>query len=121
MVVTSNPFVLAVSAAGCFTLGALFMRPAAGFTRVLPSVAVALCFLAGAVANTRLVHLGGALGPAYLAVVGFETVLAFTLGAVVFGEQVTAARLVAVGLVLAGTLLLTVGELGSPAEQLARP
>lgn len=97
---------LAVAASGCFTAGGLLMKPAAGLTRLAPSAAVFVLFVLGAACLARLVHLGGEVGPAYLVVVGLETVLAFALGAALFGEALTGTRLVAVALVFGGTAIL---------------
>ena len=99
---------LAVMAAAAFTSGGLLMKPAHGMTRVTPTIAVLALFLLGAVLNAVVVMLSGEVGPPYVLVLGIETVLAFGLGVVLLGEQASALRLGAVGLVLIGSILLAV-------------
>ncbi len=82
------------------------MKPADGLTRPVPTAVVIALFALGTYLTARLVQRGGDVGPAYLAVVGLETVLAFVLGVIVFGDDVTPTRLIAVALLLIGTLLL---------------
>ena len=99
---------LAMMAAAAFTSGGLLMKPAHGMTRVGPTLAVLALFLLGAVLNARVVMLSGEVGPAYVLVLGIETVLAFGLGVILLGERASALRLGAVGLVLVGSILLAV-------------
>jgi quaternary ammonium compound-resistance protein SugE len=101
--------VLALSAASCFAAGGLLMKPAEGLSRLGPTLAMVMLFMVGACCLTMVVHRGGAVGPAYLVVVGLETVLVFMLAVAVFGESVTADRLLALVLVLTGTTLLARG------------
>jgi multidrug transporter EmrE-like cation transporter len=99
-------FVLAIGAAASFTVGGLMMKPAAGMSRLAPTLAFFALFLLGAACTALLVHRGGEVGPAYLIVVGIESVLAFGLSVALFGETLDVQRVTAVGLLLAGTLLL---------------
>lgn len=97
---------LAFAGASSFTVGGMFMKPTHGLTRPIPTAAVVALFALGMYFTARLIQRGGDVGPAYLAVVGLETVLAFVLGVIVFGDEVTPIRLIAVALLLIGTLLL---------------
>jgi small multidrug resistance pump/quaternary ammonium compound-resistance protein SugE len=95
-----------LTAAACFTGGGLLMKPAAGLSHIWPSVGVFVLFVVGAALLAVAVHRHGEVGPTYLVVVGLETVLAFTLGVAVYHEQLNSTRVVAVMLVLSGTVML---------------
>ncbi len=94
------------TAAACFTGGGLLMKPAAGLSRLVPSVGVFVLFVIGAALLAVAVHRDGEVGPTYLVVVGIETMLAFVLGVALFHEQLNPIRVVSVMLVMSGTLLL---------------
>lgn len=102
-------FVLSATSAACFAGGGLMMKPSAGFSRVWPSLAVGVLFVAGTVLLAVTVHATGEVGPAYLAIGALETLLVFTLGVLLFDDQLSGVRVVAVVLVLAGSVLLSQG------------
>lgn len=97
---------MAVAAAGAFSLGGLLMRPSDGLRRVLPTLLLFALFTFGAGSMTLVVRRGADVGVAYLSVLGLEAVLTYALSAAVFGEAITARRVVAVVLVIGGTVLL---------------
>jgi multidrug transporter EmrE-like cation transporter len=99
-------FALALGAAICFVAGCMFMKPAAGLTRLAPTLAVFACFAAGLVLDMLLVRTGGEVGSAYAVIVGLETVMAVALAAWLFDEAVTSRRALAIVLVILGVVLL---------------
>lgn len=99
-------YLLALAAAGCFTAGGLLTKPAQGLARAAPTVGLLVLFAVGAACLAVLVERGGQVGTAYLVVIGLESVLAFVLAAVLFGERITPTRAVAVLLILSGTVVL---------------
>ena len=99
-------FACSLTAAACFTGGGLLTKPAAGVSRIIPTVAMFGLFVIGAVLLAVAVHRDGEIGPAYLIVVGLETVLAFALGFALYDEQLTTFSLATVVLVMSGTAIL---------------
>lgn len=99
-------FVLSATSAACFAGGGLLMKPSAGFSRIWPSLAVGVLFVSGTVLLAVTVNAKGEVGPSYLIIGALETVLVFALGVLLFDDQLSGVRLVAVALVLAGTVLL---------------
>ena len=84
-------FVCSLTAAACFTGGGLLTKPAAGLSRMVPTLAMFGLFVVGAGLLAMAVKHDGEVGPAYLVVVGLETVLAFALGVALYGEQLDGA------------------------------
>lgn len=103
----SKSLALGVVAALMFSVGAVLMKPSEGLSRLVPTIAMLTLFVLGAAVNALIVHRSGEIGPAYLMVIGCETLLAFVLGVVVFAERVTAWRLVAVSMILVGIVVLS--------------
>jgi multidrug transporter EmrE-like cation transporter len=105
---------LMVAAALAFTIGGVFMKWSGGLSQTLPTLAMLGLFVVGAILLTMSIDVGGELGPAYLVVLGLETVLAFALGVLVFGEHATVPRLLGLGLLVVGMILIEVTS--SPPE-----
>ncbi|HEV2146431.1 MAG TPA: quaternary ammonium compound efflux SMR transporter SugE [Longimicrobiaceae bacterium] len=90
--------------AGLFEVGwAVGLKYTAGFTKLLPTVASAVSML------LSLGLLGLALrtlplGTAYAVWTGVGTIGTVVLGIVLFGEQATPARMLCIGLIVAGIL-----------------
>jgi len=97
-----KPLLLASAA---FGVGGAFMKPASGFTRVLPSLAVLSCFLVGSVFLTVAVNRGN-LSSTYVIGVGLEATLAVGFGLVVLHERLTMLQIAGVVLIICGILLL---------------
>jgi multidrug transporter EmrE-like cation transporter len=116
-------FGMAVAAALTFTVGGIFMKLSQGLTQPLPTLAMLALFAVGAALLTLSIEARGALGPAYLVVLGLEAVLAFAFGAMLFGEGASAARFLGLALLVAGMILIE-GGVGSqepaPADAGAR-
>jgi multidrug transporter EmrE-like cation transporter len=97
--------VLLTLAALSFTCGGVFMKQSEGLTRLGPSVALGALFLLGA-GLQALAMRREEMAVAYIFVLGLESVLAFVFGAYFFGETVSVTRVVAVGLITGGIVLL---------------
>lgn len=98
--------VLALAAAGCFVAGSMFMKPAAGFTNPLPSIAVFVCFGLAIVFDVHLVHLRGEIGSAVVLIGGLEATVAVFLARWLYDERLDPVKVLAIVLVLAGVVLL---------------
>jgi multidrug transporter EmrE-like cation transporter len=96
---------LNLTAALAYVLGAVFMKAAQGFDRLLPAALVFVCFSFGATLQTVAMHRQD-IGASYAIVLGFEAISAFALGALFFGESVSLTRVTAVALVGLGVYLL---------------
>lgn len=90
---------------------AFTMKQSAGFSRLTPTIITLVTMVASfwllSVAMKTL-----PLGTAYLVWTGIGAVGAFTLGIVFLGEPLSATRIAAAGLVVAGMILM---KLSSPA------
>lgn len=102
-------FGMAIAAALAFTVGGVFMKLSQGLTQPLPTLAMLGLFALGAALLTLSIDARGELGPAYLVVLGLEAVLAFAFGAMLFGENANLGRMVGLGLLIAGMVLIEVG------------
>ena len=99
---------LSIVAALFFTFGGVFMKLSSGFARLGPGTAALALFVAGAIAQTFAMKYAE-LGVAYVFVLGLEAVLAFSFGALFFGESVSVPKLLGVVLIIGGFALLHVG------------
>ena len=97
--------VLLIVAALAYTVGGVFMKYSEGLTRLTPSIVVAVLFLVGAGCQALAMR-KEELSVAYVFVLGLESVLAFAFGVMFFGEAATMTRLIAVGLITLGIVLL---------------
>lgn len=109
---------LMVAAALAFTIGGVFMKASQGLTQTLPTLAMLGLFVLGATLLTLSIDVRGQLGPAYLIVLGLEAVLAMAFGAILFGENATPPRLLGLGLLIVGMILI---EATSAPEASSRP
>ena len=96
---------LSVAAAVTFALGGVCMKYSEGLTRPVPTALLFVLFCAGAAAQT-LAMSQAEMGSTYILVLGLESVLAFTLGVLIFKESAPPVRILAVLLVTAGIVLL---------------
>lgn len=104
-----SSLLLAVLSAVCFTTGGVFMKHSQGLTKLFPTLAVFALFIVGAAFNILLMKRED-LGVAYVFVLGLEAVLAFLLGVWLFKEPVLLPRVLGVGLIVVGILLLKSGD-----------
>jgi multidrug transporter EmrE-like cation transporter len=96
---------LSIVAAVAFALGGVCMKYSEGLARPVPTALLFALFSAGAAAQTLAMR-QAEMGATYILVLGLESILAFTLGVLVFKEPATPARILAVLLVTAGIVLL---------------
>ena len=88
-----------------FSAGGVFMKPASGFTRVLPSVAVLACFLVGTVFLTLAVQRGN-LSSTYMMGLGLEAVVTAGIGLLALHERLTLPQCAGLVLVIGGVVLM---------------
>lgn len=81
------------------------MKLSDGVSRPLPSVAFLLLFLLGAVLQAVALRRAD-LGVVYIAVLGLEAALTLVFSVLLFHENLSFARVLAVLLIVAGVLLL---------------
>ncbi len=104
-------FACSLMAAACFIGGGLLTKPAAGLSRIVPTVAMFGLFVIGAALLAVAVQSDGEIGSAYLVVVGMETVLALAIGVAIYDEQLTTVRIGAVVLAMSGTAVIAQGSI----------
>jgi multidrug transporter EmrE-like cation transporter len=92
-------------AAALYVAGGALMKSSRGLTRLVPAVALALIFSAGALIQAKAMRYEQ-LGPSYVVVLGIEALLAVVAGYLFFAERVTVKTLSGVVLVLLGILAL---------------
>ncbi|MEI8081865.1 MAG: multidrug efflux SMR transporter [Actinomycetes bacterium] len=99
---------IAVIVAGLLEVGfATFLKLSANFTRILPSIAFAICALASfALLSWALKELP--VGTAYAVWTGIGAAGTALLGIFIFNDPATFARLGAIGLIIGGVVLLNV-------------
>lgn len=81
------------------------MKLSEGVTRLAPSIAFVGLFLSGAVIQAIAMRQTD-MGPAYIVVLGLETILTFLLSALWLREAWSTEKAVAVLLIVAGVILL---------------
>jgi multidrug transporter EmrE-like cation transporter len=109
-------FAMAVAAALAFTIGGAFMKMSHGFSQPLPSFVMIALFVLGAILLTLSIEARGELGPAYLVVLGLEAIMAFAMGAMLFGEHPDVGRLIGLALLIIGMILIEGGAATALAE-----
>jgi len=90
-------------AAVLFTSGGALMKSSDGLTRLWPSLACLACFVGGAALQAVAMR-GNQMGVTHIFVLGLEAVLALALGALLFQESLSPAK-------VGGTVLIVVGML----------
>jgi multidrug transporter EmrE-like cation transporter len=101
--------VMAVLAALSFSVGGYFMKLSAGLTQLRPTLLVFACFGIGACFQTVAMQ-GQQMSITYIVVLGLEAISALFLGRLLLGEGISLSKLLGVGLVLLGIVLLRVGR-----------
>jgi multidrug transporter EmrE-like cation transporter len=94
-----------ILAALFFTVGGVFMKLSDGLTKFWPTVIVFALFLIGAALQTLAMKRED-LAVTYLLVVGFESILAFLFGVLLFSESCTPVRIAGVLLIAGGIVSL---------------
>jgi multidrug transporter EmrE-like cation transporter len=88
-----------------FTVGGVFMKLSEGLTKFWPTVFVFALFVTGAAIQTLAMKRED-LAVTYLWVVGFESILAFVFGVLLFNESCSPARIAGVVLIAGGIISL---------------
>ncbi len=96
---------LFVLAALSFATGGLGMKYSEGLTRFQPSVAVFVCFIAGAACQAIGMR-RHAMATSYTLVLGLEAVVAVGLGYVFLGERINPGKACAIALIVSGIVWL---------------
>ena len=96
-------------AALSFSIGGYFMKLSAGLTQFRPTVLVFIFFSAGACLQTVAMR-GEQMSITYIVVLEFEAIAAFSLGVLFLKEHSSLTKLVGIGLVLVGIVMLRVGK-----------
>jgi multidrug transporter EmrE-like cation transporter len=97
-----------VLASVTFAVGGLMMKPADGFTKLMPSLGVAACFLLGAFMLSRAVRTEG-LTVVYILGLGIESVAAAAFGIWLLGERPSAIQAAGLALVVLGLVAVRQG------------
>jgi multidrug resistance protein EbrB len=92
-------------AAIMYVTGGALMKYSQGLTQALPTLGLTALFSTGALIQARAMR-HEELGSSYVAVLGLEALLAITLGALLFGEQLSARAAAGIALVVSGIVLL---------------
>jgi len=98
---------MVVLAAVSFTVGGIFMKLSDGLTRFWPTLIVLALFVGGACLQTLAMKRED-LAVTYLVVVGFESILAFLFGVLLFSESASLGRVAGVALIAAGIASLRI-------------
>jgi small multidrug resistance pump/quaternary ammonium compound-resistance protein SugE len=96
---------LLTAAALCFACGGLSMKFANGISRPAPTALFLTLFAIGAILQSLALRRAD-LGVAYIIVLGLEAILTLVFSIWLLNESANPSRLLAVGLILAGVLLL---------------
>jgi len=92
-------------AAALYVTGGAFMKYSRGLTKLLPTLALVGCFVAGALLQAWAMK-QEALGPSYVVVLGLEALLAVAAGKIFFAEPMSARMLSGVVLIVVGIAVL---------------
>jgi multidrug transporter EmrE-like cation transporter len=101
--------VLAILAALSFSIGGIFMKLSSGLTHIRPTLVVFVCFGLGASFQTLAMR-DEQMGITYIVVLGLEAVTAFLLSIFVLNEGSSVPKMLGVGLVLLGIVLLRISR-----------
>lgn len=105
------PWLLLLIAGLLEVVWAFLMKQSAGFTRIWPTVGT-LAFMAASFGLLSLSMRTLPLGTAYTIWTGIGAVGAFAVGVAVLGEQLTATRVLAAVLIVAGIVLMKLSSQG---------
>ena len=104
-----HPWLLLVSAIALEVAGTTSMKLSQGFTRLVPSVLLFVCYVASFVALTLALK-NIEVSVAYAVWAGVGTALVAAIGIVYFGEELTALKLVSLLFIIVGVVGLNLGE-----------
>jgi small multidrug resistance pump len=104
-----HPWLLLVSAIALEVAGTTSMKLSQGFTRLVPSVLLFVCYVASFVALTLALK-KIEVSVAYAVWAGVGTALVAAIGIVYFREELTALKLVSLLFIIVGVVGLNLGE-----------
>ena len=104
-----HPWLLLVSAIALEVAGTTSMKLSQGFTRLVPSVLLFVCYVASFVALTLALK-KIEVSVAYAVWAGVGTALVAAIGIVYFREELTALKLISILLIIVGVVGLNLGE-----------
>jgi len=104
-----HPWLLLVSAIALEVAGTTSMKLSQGFTRLVPSVLLFVCYVASFVALTLALK-KIEVSVAYAVWAGVGTALVAAIGIVYFREELTALKLVSILFIIVGVVGLNLGE-----------
>ena len=104
-----HPWLLLVSAIALEVAGTTSMKLSQGFTRLVPSVLLFVCYVASFVALTLALKTIE-VSVAYAVWAGVGTALVAAIGIVYFREELTALKLVSLLFIIVGVVGLNLGE-----------
>jgi multidrug transporter EmrE-like cation transporter len=102
---------MSVGAAISFAIGGIFMKLSAGFSQPIYSSLVYVFFAGGATLQTLVIG-KTELGTTYIAILGLEAVATLIFSVWLFREQQSVAKLIGLGLIIVGVVLLRGNESG---------
>lgn len=97
--------ILLITAAFSYSVGGYFMKLSDGLTKGGPTTLVFGLFCLGALLQTVAMR-HGEMSVSYVVVLGLEAVTALLLGLFFLGEGVTLAKLIGIGLICIGIIVL---------------
>ena len=104
-----HPWLLLVSAIALEVAGTTSMKLSQGFTRLVPSVLLFVCYVASFVALTLALKTIE-VSVAYAVWAGVGTALVAAIGIGYFGEELTVLKLVSLLFIIVGVVGLNLGE-----------
>ena len=104
-----HPWLLLVSAIALEVAGTTSMKLSQGFTRLVPSVLLFVCYVASFVALTLALK-KIEVSVAYAVWAGVGTALVAAIGIVYFREELTALKLVSILFIIVGVVGLNLSE-----------
>ncbi|AKG36740.1 DMT family transporter [Paenibacillus durus] len=112
---------LLVVAIAAEVAGTTFMKLSAGFTKLVPSILLVVCYLVS-LSMLNLALKGISVSVAYAIWSGVGTAFVAGIGWALFGEQITAFKIVCIVLIIAGVVGLNLregshGKTDSPSPQ----
>ena len=104
-----HPWLLLVSVIALEVAGTTSMKLSQGFTRLVPSVLLFVCYVASFVALTLALK-NVEVSVAYAVWAGVGTALVAAIGIGYFGEELTVLKLVSLLFIIVGVVGLNLGE-----------
>jgi small multidrug resistance pump len=101
-----NPILALLLAIASEVVGTTALKASEGFTKPLPIVLVTLGYAASFYFLSQALKAGMLVGPAYAIWSGIGTAAIALIGILLFGEKLTVAELIGIGLIIAGVVVV---------------